>query len=86
MAEKLFVPYSVDREGDLSVHSTYKCIAKAIKRAQEWSNTESLGQAHVQAHQVRALSTFWAHFNKTSFKEMMKVTVWRSNSSFVGFG
>ena len=39
----------------------------------------------IKAHEVRALSSSWAFFDKVPFNEILKAAVWNQSSSFAKF-
>ena len=57
-------------------------IVQTIRFAYEGS---SLELPKVDAHEVRALASSWAWFNKVSLEDIFKASCWSSENSFIRF-
>lgn len=83
--DRLFIPFNKEDDRDLSVRTISVWICKLIRRAYENTNKEMLSISNVKAHEVRALATSWAYFNKVPFTEIMQAAYWRGNTTFANF-
>ena len=83
--KRLFIPYDVRSEKDLSVRSISTWISKVIRRAYENVNDHSLALVNVKAHEVRAMATSWAFFNNVPCTDIMQAAYWKGENTFSSF-
>ena len=81
---RLFLPIS-DKHQDISVRSVARWITMAIKIAYEKLTDRDLSFMKIRAHEVRAISSSWAHFNNCPLTDIMHAAFWRSETTFSSF-
>ena len=81
---RLFLPIS-KKSQDISVRTIARWITLAIKIAYNKLTDRDLSFMKIKAHEVRAVSTSWAHFNNCPLSDIMNAAFWRSETTFSSF-
>ena len=80
---RLFLPIKGNQ--DISKASVSRWISYTIKLAYgKFTNSDS-SFLKIKAHEVRALSSSWAFFDKVPLNEILKAAVWSHSSKFTKF-
>ena len=70
---------------DISKASVSGWVAYTIKLAYRKLTRRDISFLKIKAHEVRALSSSWAFFDKIPFNEILKAAVWNQSSTFAKF-
>ena len=81
--KRLFLP--IKGNHDISKGSISGWISSVIRLAYKNLSTVKLSMLKSKAHELRALSTSWAYFNKTPMEDIVRAAVWSSQSVFAKF-
>ena len=80
---RLFLP--IKGKQDISKSSVSRGISYTIKLAYRKHTSKDIPFLKIKAHEVRALSSSWAFFDKVPLNEILKAAVWNQSSSFAKF-
>ena len=80
---RLFLP--IKGKQDISKSSVSRWISYAIKLAYRKLPNKDFPFLKIKAHEVRALSSSWAFFDKVPRNEILKAAVWNQSSTFAKF-
>ena len=81
---RLFLPLKKGIS-DISAKTISSWICRTILLAYESSGGKFLNRHSVEAHEVRALASFWALFNSAFISEVLSAGFWRCQDSFTSF-
>lgn len=81
--KRLFLP--IKGNHDISKGSISGWISSVIRLAYKNLSSVKLSMLKIRAHELRALSTSWAYFNKTPMEDIIRAAVWSNNSVFAKF-
>ena len=70
---------------DISKASVLRWISYTIKLAYRKLTRRDISFLKIKAHEVRALSSSWAFFDKVPLNEILKAAVWNQSSTFAKF-
>ena len=79
---RLFLP--IKGEQDISKSSVSRWISYTIKLAYRKFTRKDF-PLKIKAHEVKALSSSWAFFDKVPLSEILKAAVWNQSSTFAKF-
>lgn len=79
---RLFISHLESYEKEISSDTISRWIVQTIKFAYQ---AVGLALTSVNAHEVRALASSWAWFNKIPLQEVVKASFWSSENSFIRF-
>ena len=80
---RLFLP--VKGNQDISKASVSRWLSYTIKIACRKLTNRDISFLKIKAHEVRALSSSWAFFDKVPLNEILKAVVWSHSSTFAKF-
>ena len=80
---RLFLPIKGNQ--DISKASVSRWVSYTIKLAYRKLTRRDISFLKIKAHEVRALSSSWAFFDKVPFNEILKAAVWNQSSTFAKF-
>ena len=80
---RLFLP--IKGKQDSSKSSVSRWIAYTIWLAYRKLTRKDFPFLKIKAHEVRALSSSWAFFDKVPLNEILKAAVWNQSSTFAKF-
>ena len=80
---RLFLP--IKGKQDISKSSVSRWISYTIKLAYRKLTRKDFPFLKIKAHEVRALSSSWAFFDKVPLIEILKAAVWNQSSTFAKF-
>ena len=80
---RLFLP--VKGNQDISKDSVSRWISYTIKLAYRKLTKRDISFLKIKAHEVRALSSSWAFFDKVPLNEILQAAVWSRSSAFARF-
>ena len=80
---RLFLP--IKGKQDISKSSVSRWISYTIKLAYRKLTRKDFLFLKIKAHEVRALSSSWAFFDKVPLNEILKAAVWNQSSTFAKF-
>ena len=80
---RLFLP--IKGKQDISKSSISRWISYTIKLAYRKLTNRDFPFLEIKAHEVRALSSSWAFFDKVPLNEILKAAVWNQSSTFAKF-
>ena len=80
---RLFLP--IKGKQDISKSSVSRWISYTIKLAYRKLTRKDFPFLKIKAHEVRALSSSWAFFDKVPLSEILKAAVWNQSSTFAKF-
>ena len=80
---RLFLP--IKGKQDISKSSVSRWISDTIKLANRKLTSKDLPFLKIKAHEVRALYSSWAFFDKVPLNEILKAAVWNQSSTFAKF-
>ena len=80
---RLFLP--VKGNQDISKASVSRWISYTINFAYRKLTNRDSSFLKIKAHEVRALSSSWAFFDKVPLNEILKAAVWSHSSTFAKF-
>ena len=80
---RLFVP--IKGKQDISKSSVSRWISYTIKLAYRKLTRKDLPFLKIKAHEIRALSSSWAFFDKVPLNEILKAAVWNETPTFAKF-
>ena len=75
---RLFLPIKGNQ--DISKASVLRWVSYSIKLARR-----DISFLKIKAHEVRALSSSWAFFDKVPLNKILKAAVWNQSSTFAKF-
>ena len=76
---RLFLP--IKGKQDISKSSVSRWISYTVKLAYRKLTNKDFPFLKINAHEVRALSSSWAFFNKVLLSEILKAAVWNQSST-----
>ena len=79
---RLFISHLESYEKEISSDTISRWIVQTIKFAYQ---AVGLDLTNVNAHEVRALASSWAWFNKIPIEDVVKAGFWSSENSFIRF-
>ena len=80
---RLFLPIKGNQ--DISKVSVSRWVSYTIKLAYRKLTRRDISFLKIKAHEVRALSSSWAFFDKVPLNEILKAAVWNQSSTFAKF-
>ena len=80
---KLLLPIKCKQ--DISKSSVSRWLSYTIKLAYRKLTGKDFPFFKIKAHEVRALSSSWAFFDKVPLNEILKAAVWNQSSTFAKF-
>ena len=80
---RLFLPIKGNQ--DISKASVLRWVSYTIKLAYWKLTHRDISLLKIIAHEVRALSSSWAFFDKVPLNEILKAAVWNQSSAFAKF-
>ena len=80
---RLFLPIKDNQ--DISKASVSRWVSYTIKLAYRKLTCRDISFLKIKAHEVRALSSSWALFNKVLLSEILRAVVWNQSSTFAKF-
>lgn len=80
--KRLFIPFKVDKTGEITASTISYWISRTIRKAYDNSNKDLQTLSSVRAHELRALSASWAYFNGVPMNDIMQSAYWRGHSTF----
>ena len=80
---RLFLPIKDNQ--NISKDSVSRCISYTIKLAYRKLTKRDISFLKIKAHEVRALSSSWAFFDKVPLNEILQAAVWSRSSMFAKF-
>ena len=80
---RLFLP--IKGKQGISKSSVSRWISYTIKLAYRKLTRKDFPFLKIKAHEVRALSTSWAFFDKVPLNEILKAAVWNQSATFAKF-
>ena len=80
---RLFLPIKGNQ--DISKASVSRWVSYTIKHAYRKLTRRDISFLKIKAHEVRALSSSWAFFDKVRLSEILEAAVWNQSSTFTKF-
>ena len=80
---RLFLPIKGNK--DISKDTISRWISYTVKLAYRKLTKRDISFLKIKAHEVRALSSSWAFFNKVPLNDILQAAVWNSSSTFAKF-
>ena len=80
---RLFLP--IKGKQDMSKSSVSRWISYTIKLAYRKLTRRDISFLKIKGHEVRALSSSWAIYDKILLNEILKAAVWNQSSTFAKF-
>ena len=80
---RLFLP--IKGKQDISKSSVSRWISYTIKLAYRKLTRKDFPFLKIKAHEVKALSSSWAFFDKVPLNEILKAAVWNQSSTVAKF-
>ena len=80
---RLFIPIRGNQ--DISKASVSRWVSYTIKLAYRKLTRRDISFLKIKAHEIRALSSSWAFFDKVLLNEILKAAVWNQSSTFAKF-
>ena len=80
--KRVFISHLENYPKEISSDTVSRWIVQTIRFAYEGS---SLELPKVNAHEVRALASSWAWFNKVALEDILRASYWSSENSFIRF-
>ena len=80
---RLFLPIKGNQ--DISKASVSRWVSYTVKLAYRKLTHRDISFLKVKAHEVRALFSSWAFFDKVPLNEILKAAVWNQYSTFAKF-
>ena len=80
---RLFLPIKGNK--DISKDTISKWISYTIKLAYRKLTEQDISFLKIKAHEVRALSSSWAFFDKVPLNDILQAAVWNQSSTFARF-
>ncbi len=81
--ECLFISYQRNRESDIHTNTISGWLKQVISFAYSSSNRPV--PKGVKAHQLRSVSSSWAHVGGVSLPDLMEACFWKSKNSFISY-
>ena len=80
---RLFLPIKGNK--DISKDTISRWISYTVKLAYRKLSKRDISFLKIKAHEVRALSSSWAFFDKVPLNDILQAAVWNSSSTFAKF-
>ena len=80
---RLFLPIKGNK--DISKDTISRWISYTVKLAYRKLTKRDISFLKIKAHEVRALSSSWAFFDKVPLNDILQAAVWNSSSTFAKF-
>ena len=80
---RLFLPIKGNK--DISKDTVSRWISYTVKLAYRKLTKRDSSFLKIKAHEVRALSSSWAFFDKVPLNDILQAAVWNSSSTFAKF-
>ena len=80
---RLFLPIKGNK--DISKDTISRWISYTVKLAYSKLTKRDISFLKIKAHEVRALSSSWAFFDKVPLNDILQAAVWNSSSTFAKF-
>ena len=80
---RLFLPIKGNK--DISKDTISRWISYTVKLAYRKLTKRDISFLKIKAHEVRALSSSWAFFDKVPLSDILQAAVWNSSSTFAKF-
>ena len=80
---RLFLPIKSNK--DISKDTISRWISYTVKLAYRKLTKRDISFLKIKAHEVRALSSSWAFFDKVPLNDILQAAVWNSSSTFAKF-
>ena len=80
---RLFLPIKGNK--DISKDTISRWISYTVKLAYRKLTKRDVSFLKIKAHEVRALSSSWAFFDKVPLNDILQAAVWNSSSTFAKF-
>ena len=80
---RLFLPIKGNK--DISKDTISRWISYTVKLAYRKLTKRDISFLQIKAHEVRALSSSWAFFDKVPLNDILQAAVWNSSSTFAKF-
>ena len=80
---RLFLPIKGNK--DISKDAISRWISYTVKLAYRKLTKRDISFLKIKAHEVRALSSSWAFFDKVPLNDILQAAVWNSSSTFAKF-
>ena len=80
--KRVFISHLENYQKEISSDTVSRWIVQTIRFAYEGS---SLELPKVNAHEVRALASSWAWFNRVALEDILRASYWSSENSFIRF-
>ena len=80
---RLFLPIKGNK--DISKDTISRWISYTVKLAYRKLTKRDISFLKIKAHEVRALSSSWAFFDKVPLNDILQAAIWNSSSTFAKF-
>ena len=80
---RLFLPIKGNK--DISKDTISRCISYIVKLAYRKLPKRDISFFKIKAHEVRALSSSWAFFDKVPLNDILQAAIWNRSSAFAKF-
>ena len=82
--KRLFISFKEGYSSEICVSTVSSWVKQLILEAYKHSSSDDLRLFQAKPHEVRALSSSWALFCRSSFESVMAAAQWRSHNTFTG--